>query len=183
LQEVTFDEPRHRAIWHRLTGPVIRGEETPLEKLPEASGAPSVPASRQAEPGCLLIALPLAPVRSEIEQWVKTQLGWQLAAVESVEIDFPSGNDEAFARLAATFATAPRWLIAVPAPFTAYTAFAQFVERMRQADAQVPRDGFLLVVTLDAERRPASPAPQWAGYWRDFVQAELAGSTTFLFTT
>ncbi|MEI9897669.1 MAG: hypothetical protein WDN28_28370 [Chthoniobacter sp.] len=61
---------------------------------------------------------------------------------EVVEIDLPSGNDEALARLAAALPQAPRWLIAVPAPFTAFSAFTQFLARLSAlSDASAKSEG------------------------------------------
>lgn len=182
LGRVSFDEPRHKAAWQRLTGPVIQGERAHRDNLPSSGTASFAAAPRRAEPGCVLIAAPLGGVRAEIERWVETQFGWRIACVETAEIDFPSGNEAAFARLAAALTGAPRWLIAVPAPFTAFTAFAQFVERLRALGPAVPPAGFFLVVALDGDGRAIAPTPGWAGYWRDFAQAEMPDCATFFLT-
>ena len=132
LRKLTFDEPRHRAAWHRLTGPVVHTKQPPHTGAPSHDVSSASPAATRTEAGCLLIASQLAGGRAEIERWVTAQLGWRLACSEVVEIDFPSGNDAALAHLATALPQAPCWLIAVPAPFTAFSAFTQFVARVGQ---------------------------------------------------
>ncbi|MDR3400953.1 MAG: DUF2868 domain-containing protein [Chthoniobacter sp.] len=176
LRQVSFDEPRHRAAWYRLTGPVIHSNRPPQEGA-SSHGAPGgSPARARAEAGCLLIDSSLAGARTEIEQWVTAQFGWRLACREVVEIDYPSGNDDALTRLAAALPKAPCWLIAVPAPFTAFSAFTQFIERIG------PGAGFVLIVALDEHGKPKAPDPEWTRYWSDFLRAEASDCVPFSYT-
>jgi hypothetical protein len=173
LRNLHFDEPRHRAAWHRLTGPVIRASRAAADETPLPGAPTKLVMPRRDEAGCLLIASPLAALRPEIERWVGAQLGWRLACSEIVEIDFPSGNDAALARLAAVLPQAPCWLIAVPAPFTAFSAFAQFVSRIGDG-----REGFVLVVGIGADEKPRQPDADWMRYWSDLLRAEGIGCAT-----
>src|SRR5262249_12852144 len=132
MRQLSFDEPRHRAAWYRLTGPVIHSKRPAEESVTKPDAKAALRAAAQAEAGCLLIASSLAGGRAEIEQWVAQRLGWKLACSEVVEIDYPSGNDDALARVATVLPQAPSWLVAVPAPFTAFSAFTQFVARVGQ---------------------------------------------------
>ena len=183
LKKLSFDEPRHRAAWLRLTGPVIHSNRTTSDGAlsPGDGGVPhAVP---RAEAGCLLIASPLAEARAEIEQWVTKQLGWRLPCSEVVEIDYPSGNDAALGRLATALAQAPRWLVAVPAPFTAFSAFTQFLERIDgAATSPASLEGFVLVVALDAQGKLQAPDAEWTRYWHDFLRAESSGCATLAYT-
>ena len=176
LRRLTFDEPRHRAAWYRLTGPVIHSNRPPLEGAAPHDGKSTPLTKARAEAGCLLIDSSLAGASAEIERWVTTQLGWQLACSEVVEIDYPSGNDTAFTRLTAALPKAPCWLIAVPAPFTAFSAFTQFIERIGQGA------GFVLIVALDEHGKPKAPDPEWTRYWSDFLRAEATDCATLSFT-
>lgn len=183
MRRLSFDEPRHRAAWHRLTGPLIQSNRPPHDG-PPSSEASNIPrAATQAEAGCVLIAAPLAGVRAEIERWVTTNLGWRIACSETVEIDYASGNDDALARLSAALPQAPCWLIVVPAPFTAFAAFTQFLARVTKLAESTPGSaGFILVIALDTQGKPAAPDAQWARYWSDFLRAETTGCATLNYT-
>jgi hypothetical protein len=183
MRKLSFDEPRHRAAWYRLTGPLIHSDRPTREGVMP----PGIPADRQAveraEAGCLLVASSLADVRAEIEKWVTAQLGWKLVGSEVVEIDYPSGNDAAFTRLAAALPKAPCWLIAVPAPFTAFSAFTQFVARIGQLTKPAAKsEGFVLIVALDAHGKATAPDAEWTRYWNDFLRAEVGGCVTLSYT-
>ena len=183
LRQLTFDEPRHRAAWYRLTGPVVHTHQPPHTDVLSPHGQASPSAAPRAEAGCLLMASPLAGGRAEIERWVTAQLGWRLACSEVVEIDYPSGNDAALARLAAALPQAPCWLVAVPAPFTAFSAFTQFVARIGQiTNSSAGRAGFVLVVALDDHGKPAAPDAEWTRYWSDFLHVEASGCATLSYT-
>ncbi len=183
LRGLTFEEPRHKAAWYRLAGRIIHADRARHEDgIPiGASGTPD--ALPKADSGCLLVAAPLAGAKNEIEHWVQSNLGWRLACSEVVEIDFPSGNDPALTRLSTALAEAPRWLIAVPAPFTAFSAFTQFVNRITERDkTSGSSKGFVLVVALDEAGKPKAPDTEWGRYWGDFLRAENTGCVTFSFT-
>ena len=168
LKRVSFDEPRHRLLWHRLR-PLIQPDKPDGEAaLPHADAVPPV---RQAVPGCVLIASPLTGSRAAIEQWVAGQLGWKITASEIVEIDFPSGNADVLARLAPALTTAPRWIVAVPARFTSFSAFTQFIAMLAPTKAE----GCVLVVGSNGQ----PPEEDWTRYWRDFTRAELPALTVF----
>ncbi|MEZ0256335.1 MAG: hypothetical protein ACAI37_13710, partial [Chthoniobacter sp.] len=120
---------------------------------------------------------------AEIERWVTTNLGWRIACSENVEIDYPSGNDDALERFAAALPQAPAWLVVVPAPFTAFAAFTQFLARVTKLAEPTPKSaGFILVIALDAQGKPATPDAQWARYWSDFLRAETTGCATLHYT-
>lgn len=174
LRRVSFDEPRHKAAWHRLTGPVVRAEPSAHDDLAAATPA-SLARARTSEPGCVLIASTLAAAREPIVNWVSTQLGWRITAVEEVQIDFPSGNADALARLG----SAPRWIVAVPAPFTAFSAFAQFLKMLPEKS-----EGYVLVVgRIPESRNPGIPESEWLRYWRDVLRAEAPNVAVLDFTT
>ena len=105
------------------------------------------------------------------------QLGWRLASSEVVEIDYPSGNDAALARLAGALPQAPCWLVAVPAPFTAFSAFTQFIARIGAG-----HEGIVLVIALDEYGKPKAPDAEWTRYWSDFLRAEKPGCATLSYT-
>jgi hypothetical protein len=168
LKNVTFDEPRHRLLWHRLRPVILQNKPEAEAGLPQAEIAQ---VKRQEVAGCLLIASPLAGARGAIEQWVTSQLGWKIAAAEVVEIDFPSGNAEALGRLGPALAEAPRWIVAVPAKFTAFAAFTQFVGKLGPDRTE----GCVLVAGPNGE----APEEGWTRYWRDFTRAELPAITVF----
>jgi len=163
--------------------PVIQSERPHGDGALAHATATAQPGVRQGEPGCLIIATPLAPARADIERWVTAQLGWRVVCTELVEIDFPSGNDAALARLAAALPEAPCWLVAVPAPFTAFSAFTQFLARIgKETNAPAARDGFVLVVSLGDDGRAQAPDPEWTRYWNDFLRAEAAGCAILSYT-
>lgn len=179
MRQLSFDEPRHRAAWHRLTGPLIRSHRPPEENITSPGARNTLLAKARAEVGCLLIASSLAGARAEIEQWVTSRLGWKLACSEVVEIDYPSGNDAALARVAAALPTAPCWLIAVPAPFTAFSAFTQFAARVAALTNETTKsEGFVVVIALDEQGKPKAPDAEWLRYWSDFLRAEGTGCVT-----
>lgn len=183
MRRLSFDEPRHRAAWHRLTGPLIQSNRPPHDGAPSSAAVALPQAATQAEAGCLLVASALTGARAEIEQWVTANLGWRIAGSEVVEIDYPSGNDEALARFAAALPPAPCWLLVVPAPFTAFAAFTQFLARVTKlAEATPGSAGFILVIALDAQGKPTAPEAQWARYWSDFLRAEATGCATLHYT-
>lgn len=179
MRRLSFDEPRHRAAWYRLTGPVISSHRPPNESEPAHAESPSSHANQKVETGCLLIASSLSGARTEIKEWVTRQLGWKLACTEIAEIDYPSGNDALLTRLATLLPQAPAWLVVVPAPFTAFSAFTQFVGRLdRIADTTQKAEGLVLVVALDAHGKPTAPPAEWMRYWTDFLRAEAPGCVT-----
>lgn len=183
MRRLSFDEPRHRAAWHRLTGPLIQSNRPPHEGALPHDAAAIPKAAAQAEAGCVLVASSLAGAHAEIEQWVTRHLGWRIASSETVEIDYPSGNDDALSRFAATLPQAPCWLVVVPAPFTAFSAFTQFLARVDKLAESTPRSaGFILVIALDEQGNPASPDAEWARYWSDFLRAETTGCATLNYT-
>lgn len=183
MRQLSFDEPRHRAAWYRLTGPLIHSHRPPEESAMTQGAKAAFRTATRAEAGCVLIASSLAPVKTEIEQWVTRQLGWKLVCSEVVEIDYPSGNDAALARLAAALPEAPCWLVAVPAPFTAFSAFTQFVARINDlTNTSTKTEGFVVVVALDAQGKPAAPEAEWLRYWSDFLRAEGTGCVTLSYT-
>jgi hypothetical protein len=179
LRKLTFDEPRHRAAWYRLTGPVVHTNQPPNADSLSHETRASPNAVPKAEAGCLLTASSLSGGRAEIERWVTVRLGWRVACSEVVEIDYPSGNDAALGRLAAAWQQAPCWLIAVPAPFTAFSAFTQFVARLKTSARS---EGFVLVVALDEHGKLKAPDAEWTRYWSDFLRAEASGCATLSFT-
>ena len=182
LRSVTFDEPRHHAAWRRIKS-VFPTEASPHEKLPDSCPIPDLQPVHKPEQVCVMISSELMGARIDIERWVNKEFHWELAIVESIEIDYPSGNDPAFERLAAMFKKAPRWLIAVPAPFTAFAAFEQCIERLRTAGSNIPQNGLVLVVSLDSSQRPIAPKTDWEDYWKKFVSKDthLADCTTICF--
>ena len=183
MRQLSFDEPRHRAAWHRLTGPLIQSNRPPHEGALPHDAAAIPKAAAQAEAGCVLVASSLAGVRAEVEQWVTRHLGWRLACSEVVEIDYPSGNDDALARFAAALPQAACWLVVVPAPFTAFSAFTQFLARVDKLAESTPKSaGFILVIALDEQGKPATPNAEWARYWSDFLRAEATGCATLNYT-
>ncbi|TCO91808.1 uncharacterized protein DUF2868 [Chthoniobacter flavus] len=180
MRQLSFDEPRHRAAWHRLTGPVIHSNRPVSEATPSSQHGFTATSVTRAQIGCLLVDTSLVSAKGEIEQWVAKQLGWKLACSEVVEVDYPSGNDAALARVAATLPAAPCWLIAVPAPFTAFSAFTQFAARVGALTNETTKsEGFVVVVALDAQGKPKAPDPEWMRYWSDFLRAEETGCVTF----
>ena len=172
LRSLTFDEPRHHVAWGRIKS-VFPTEASTHEKLPDSGPFPDLPPHHKPEEVCLLIAAELMSARADIERWINKELGCNSAIVETVEIDFPSGNKAAFARLAEAFAETPRWLIAVPAPFTAFAAFEQCIEHLRTAGSNAPQGGIVLIVSLDPSQRPIEPEPLWKEYWRNFVLKDM----------
>lgn len=182
LQSVTFDEPRHHEAWRRIKS-AFPTEASTHEKLPDSGPITDLQPDHNPEQVCVMISSELMGARADIERWINKKFDWELAIVESIEIDYPSGNNPAFARLAAMFEKAPRWLIAVPAPFTAFAAFEQCIERLRTAGSKIPQNGLVLVVSLDASQRPIAPEPDWEHYWKNFVLKDtyLADCTTIYF--
>lgn len=178
MRHLSFDEPRHRAVWYRLTGPVVHSNRPPEEGATSHGPGTSLHLTARAEAGCLLIASSLAGAKAEIEQWVTKQLGWRLVCSEVVEVDYPSGNEAALARVAAALPEAPSWLVAVPAPFTAFSAFTQFVARVDQLANGTKAEGCVVVVALDEQGKPKVPDAEWMRYWSDFLRAEDAGCVT-----
>ncbi len=172
LSRVSFDEPRHKTVWHRLTGPVVRSESSPHHDTASGAPAAALAKARTSEPGSILIASVLAAAREPIEQWITSQLGWRVVGIEEVEIDFPSGNAAALARIG----SAPRWIVAVPAPFTAFSAFAQFLNLLASTGKV---EGYVLVVGRDG----TAPSDEWVRYWRDFLRTEAPGVAVLGFTT
>jgi hypothetical protein len=166
----------------RLAGPVVRGTRSADEPhLAHASGA-VLAAARKNEPGCLLVSAPLADARSEIEQWVQAQLGWKLAHGGTIEPDFPSGNEAELNRLAVALPQAPRWLIAVPAPFTSFAAFSQVLDTIaRSAGNGGKSEGYVLVVTREPDGHAAPPDEGWLRYWRDFLREEAPDVAVFAY--
>lgn len=159
------------------------GGEYP-QKLPDSGPILDLQPVHKTEQVCVMISSELLGARTDIERWINKEFDWELAIVESIEIDYPSGNNPAFARLAAMFEKAPRWLIAVPAPFTAFAAFEQCIERLRTAGSNIPQNGLVLVVSLDASQKPIAPEPQWSAYWKNFIHkdTQLAECITVYFT-
>jgi len=173
LQRVSFDEPRHKAAWRRIAGPVVKTEGSAHDDLAGQGLKTALAKARTTEPGGVLIASNLAAAREPIVHWVSAQLGWRVTAVEEVQIDFPSANDDALVRIGAV----PRWLIAVPARFTAFAAFAQFLEALGKAGTA--KEGYVLVVGPDA----TAPEEDWVRYWRDVLRAEAGNVAVIEFTT
>jgi hypothetical protein len=180
LRRVSFDEPRHKVAWLRLVGPVVRGETSESDADGPHAGASVLRPPVAVQPGCLLVASVLRAQRGPIERWARANLGWEPLHTVSVEIDFPSGNGAALASLAEALPAAPRWLIAVPAPFTAFAAFAQFLQTLPSTPEQSA--GHVVVVAQDAEGRPAAPDESWLRYWRDFLRSEPRELAVFAYT-
>jgi hypothetical protein len=178
IRKVSFNEPRHRLAWQRLTGPVIRSDQ-PSSAEVHSDGTLIQPANAQVDSLCLFVASPLAAARAEIEQWVIRQFRCRVAMAEIVEVDFPSANETALARLQAASAEAPAWMVAVPAPFTAFAAFTQFLARMSEIAGS---RGFVLVVALDDHGKPVPPDAGWSRYWNDFMRAEAGDCAIVSFT-
>jgi hypothetical protein len=86
------------------------------------------------------------------------------------------------ARVAPAFREAPCWLIAVPAPFTAFSAFTQFVTRLTQLSAPAKNEGFIVAIALDGQGAPATPDDGWSRYWRDTLRAEAVDCAILNFT-
>jgi hypothetical protein len=183
LHRVSFDEPRHKAAWMRLAGPVVRGTLSSDEPHLTHASTAVLASARKNEPGCLLVSTPLADARGEIEQWVQAQLGWKLAHGGTIEPDFPSGNEAELNRLAAALPQAPRWIIAVPAPFTAFAAFCQVLDTIaRSARNGGKNEGYVLVVTREPDGCAAAPDEGWLRYWRDFLREEAPDVAVFAFS-
>ena len=172
LRSVTFDEPRHHAAWRRIKS-VFPPEARTHEKLPDSGPIPDLQPVHKPEQVCVMISSELMGARTDIERWINKKFDWKSAIVESIEIDYPSGNNAAFMRLADAFDKNPLWLIAVPAPFTAFAAFEQCIEHLRIAGSNVPKDGVVLIVSLDASQTPIEPEPLWKEYWRNFVLKDM----------
>ncbi len=182
LRRVSFEEPRHKAAWMRLAGPVVRGTRGTDESQLAHAATAALADARKNEPGCLLISTPLVDTRAEVAQWVQTQLGWKLAYNGTIEPDFPSGNDRELQHLGASLAQAPRWIIAVPAPFTTFAAFSQVLDSIaRSAGNGAGNEGYVLVVGRDAAGRAAAPDPEWFRYWRDFLREDSPTVAVFAF--
>jgi hypothetical protein len=179
MRKLSFDEPRHRAAWYRLTGPLIHSNQpAPDGAFASEANAP-MHAVIRGETGCLLISSSLACAREEIERWLTRQLGWKLVCSEVVEIDYPSGNEDALARVAAALPRTPCWIVAAPAPFTAFSAFTQFLARLNQLTNSQPKSaGFVVVMALDGRGKLKVPDAEWTRYWSDFLRAEGTGCAT-----
>jgi hypothetical protein len=181
IRRVSFSEPRHKAAWMRLAGPVVRGSAgTPVEALSHAAAA-ALAKARQNEPGCLLLAAPLLEHRPDIERWVQTQLGWKVAHVGSIEPDFPSGNRQELDQLSTALKAAPRWIVAVPAPFTSFAAFSQVLDGIKRSGRNGAKsDGFILVVARNSAGTTAeAPDEGWLRYWRDYLREEAPDVAVF----
>jgi hypothetical protein len=115
----------------------------------------------------------LSPVRESLESWVESRVGWKVAISELVEADYPSGNEQTMKALSAALGTAPRWLVFLPAPFTAFAAVAQFLAMAKTREpegAKVERG--IVIISLNAEGKVAAPSQEWAQYWRNFLRTE-----------
>jgi hypothetical protein len=118
-----------------------------------------------------------------VERWVEAQLGWKLAHGGTIEPDFPSGNVEELSRLASALREAPRWIIAVPAPFTSFAAFSQVLDAIARAGLNGAKtEGYVLVVGRDVNGHVAAPDEGWTRYWRDFLREERPNVAVFPFT-
>lgn len=172
LRRVSFDEPRHKAAWRRIVGPVVKTEGSAHDDLAGAGAETALAKARTTEPGCVLIASTLTTAREPIVNWVATQLGWRITAVEEVQIDFATANEGALARLGAV----PRWIVAVPARLTAFAAFAQFLEALVKT-CGAKAEGYVLVVGANG-----APEEDWVRYWRDVLRNEARDVAVIGFT-
>ncbi|HET6409506.1 MAG TPA: DUF2868 domain-containing protein [Chthoniobacteraceae bacterium] len=174
LQAVDFREPRHLEPWLRIGGRVIegdrqKGDQGPVPQVDELATM----ARSEAAPGCVLIDRSLGHFREVLNKWVEQRLGWKVIQSELVEADFPSGNEQALQTLSSNLNASPRWVIFVPAPYTAFAATAQFLEmaKAREPNGSKVERG-VVVVSRDEKGEVASPSPEWSRYWRDFLRTE-----------
>jgi hypothetical protein len=174
LRAVEFHEPRHLEPWLRIGGRVIETDRNRVddEAVPMAAELATI-SRAEAAPGCVLIDRSLAPVRESLERWVESRVGWKVALSEVIEADYPSGNEEAMGALSLALASAPRWLVFVPAPFTAFAAVSQFLAmaKKKEHDGTKVERG-IVVVSVDGAGQVVPPSQEWARYWRDFLRTE-----------
>jgi hypothetical protein len=174
LRRVDFNEPRHLAPWLRIGGRVIESDREGGDEVGVPPTGELATLSRaEAAPGCVLIDRSLLPARDALAQWVESRLGWKVALCEVVEADYPSGNEQTMDAFSAALGSAPRWLVFLPAPFTAFAAVSQFLAaaKAREPGSKKVERG-VVIVTLDGTGKVLSPAPEWVRYWRDFLRTE-----------
>jgi hypothetical protein len=174
LRAVDFHEPRHLEPWLRIGGRVIESERERIdEKAAPVAGELARMSRTEAAPGSVLIDRSLAPVRDSLERWVEGSLGWKVTSSEVVEADYPSGNEQPMAAFGQALASAPRWLLFLPAPFTAFAAVAQFLAAAKAREPQRTKvERGVVIVSLDGEGQVIGPSAEWARYWRDFLRTE-----------
>jgi hypothetical protein len=174
LRAVDFHEPRHLEPWLRIGGRVIESEsERGNEKPVPVAGELAKISRAEAAPGSVLVDRSLSPVRDSLERWVEDRLGWKVTFCEVIEADYPSGNNQPMEAFGRALASAPRWLLFLPAPFTAFAAVAQFLAAAKTREPERSKvERGVVIVSLDGAGRAIPPSPEWARYWRDFLRTE-----------
>jgi hypothetical protein len=120
-----------------------------------------------------LIDRSLGQVCDSLERWVEGRLGWKVTFCEVIEADYPSGNDQSMEAFGQALASAPRWLLFLPAPFTAFAAVAQFLAAAKAREPERSKvERGVVIVSLDGAGQIIPPSPEWARYWRDFLRTE-----------
>src|SRR4029453_155242 len=119
LRAVEFHEPRHLEPWLRIRGRVIESDRESSEEAVTPATGELATIHRTDAPGCVMVDRSLSQVRESLGRWVESHVGWNVALCELVEADFPSGNEQSMKALTSALVSAPRWLVFLPAPFTA----------------------------------------------------------------
>lgn len=173
LGAVDFHEPRHLEPWLRIGGRVFESERVADEAAAPMADELATISRAEAAPGCMMIDRSLAPVREPLERWVESRLGWKVTLSEVVEADYPSGNEQSLQSLGNALANAPRWLVFLPAPYTAFAAVSQFLAAAKSREPERSKvERGVVIVSLDGGGQVVSPSPEWARYWRDFLRTE-----------
>jgi hypothetical protein len=174
LRDLDFHEPRHLEPWLRIGGRVIETDhERAADETPSAASELAILSRAQSAPGCLLIDRSLASLREPLSRWAEERVGWRVEFSELVEADFPSGNEREMEALSTALATAPRWLVFLPAPYTAFAAVSQFLATAKKREpAGVKIERGIVIVSVDGTGQPGPPSQEWARYWRDFLRTE-----------
>jgi Protein of unknown function (DUF2868) len=173
LRGVEFHEPRHLEPWLRIGGRVIESDRASGDEEVTPATAELATIHRTEAPGCVMMDRSLSPVRASLESWVESRVGWKVVLCELVEADYPSGNEQTMNALAAALNSAPRWLVFLPAPFTAFAAVAQFLAtaKKREPEGEKVERG-IVIISLNGEGKVIAPSQEWAQYWRNFLRTE-----------